>query len=162
MPCEYNRIPSRDHVDLVDRYAEVISVIRQVHHQYLNLIRAQLDQIGVKDINSVQAIILLNIGDATIAIHELRTRGNYLGANVSYIIKRLVGNGYLIQQCSSNDLRTSDIWLSDKGRALCDRLTEVHEHFNTEGRHESGSAVWTLRQLEQFWIDLQLEDRLGH
>jgi DNA-binding MarR family transcriptional regulator len=148
---------------MIGRYLEVISLIERVHRSYLGLIAAELDQIGSKDINSVQALILLNIGSIKIAINEVRTRGNYLGSNMSYIIKNLLGNGYLLHERSPHDRRVVVIWLSDKGRALCDRLTEVHDRHVGSMLSEPGChpdldrTVWTLRQIEQFWIDRELE-----
>ena len=41
------------------------------------------DRRGRADINSVKALLLYNIGDKELTAGELRTRGYYLGSNVS-------------------------------------------------------------------------------
>jgi DNA-binding MarR family transcriptional regulator len=43
----------------------------------------------------VQALLLYNIGDSELTAGELKTRGYYLGSNVSYNLKKLVDMGYL-------------------------------------------------------------------
>jgi DNA-binding MarR family transcriptional regulator len=140
----------------------MISLLARVHSNYLDLIGEELDRIGSDDINSIQARILFNIGDAKIPINEVKTRGNYLGSNVSYIIRKLFESGYLFRERSLYDLRAVDIWLSGKGRALCDRLTEMHDGRigmspDPGGNPDLERTVWTLRQIEQFWIDRLLD-----
>ena len=44
----------------------------------------------------MQALLLYNIGDKELTAGELRTRGYYLGSNVSYNLKKLVEIGFLI------------------------------------------------------------------
>lgn len=139
----------------LDRYLELISLVERVHWEYLNLLKRELDRIGARDINSTETSILLNIGDARIAVNELRTRGNYLGSNVSYIVKQLIANGYLCHERSSEDLRVSEIWLSDKGRWLFDKLA-VRE-CDLESATELENVLWALRRIEQFWIERRLE-----
>ena len=43
----------------------------------------------------MQALLLYNIGDKELTAGELRTRGYYLGSNVSYNLKKLVEMGFL-------------------------------------------------------------------
>ena len=56
-------------------------------------------------INSVQALLLFNIGDQELTAGELRSRGHYLGSNVSYNLKKLVELGFLDHQRSRVDRR---------------------------------------------------------
>jgi DNA-binding MarR family transcriptional regulator len=131
---------------------------------YLRVIKKQIARIELKDINALQLAVLLNIGNAKIATHELRTRGNYLGSNVSHIIKNLIENGYLLRERSSNDHREVEIWASDKGRSLGKRFAKLRgrfiaDHLNTRSDDDDiCRAIWVLRQLEQFWIDQRLGD----
>lgn len=143
----------------MESYVEATSLIERAHHEYLCLIGEKLEFIGANDLNSVQAVILLHIGDAKIAINEVRTKGNYFGSNLSYIIKRLVENGYLKRERSSHDFRSVDIWLTEKGRSFYDQMVDlrggIFPKHPSHGRLER--AVLTLNQLEQFWIDRQLD-----
>jgi hypothetical protein len=51
----------------------------------LEVVKLELEGLGVHDINNVQAMMLFNIGDAEMTVGELTMRGCYLGSNVSYI-----------------------------------------------------------------------------
>jgi DNA-binding MarR family transcriptional regulator len=148
--------------DMIESYLEAVALIERLHRNYRNLVRESLDRIGSHDINSVQALILFNIGATKIAVNEVRTHGNYFGSNTGYIIKKLIANGYLLHERSPRDLRSVDIWLSNKGRSICDRLIEMHnQHIRMfpelDRDPDLDRTVWTLRQIEQFWIDQQVD-----
>jgi DNA-binding MarR family transcriptional regulator len=152
---------SDTHQLLLNSYLEMMSLIERVHRGYLDLISRELARIGSNDIKSVPALILLNIGEAKLAISEMGTRCNYLGANIAYIAKKLIENGYLLHERSADDRRVVDIWLTDKGRILCERLAEMHAQYNhlspePESNPDLERAVWTLRQIEQLCIDQEL------
>jgi DNA-binding MarR family transcriptional regulator len=147
---------------VIDAYLKMIWLMEQVHWQYINRIREELDRSGCNDIASIEALILFNVGDDKIACSEIRTRGNYLGSNLSYILKNLIENGYLLHERSPHDLRVVHIWLSDKGHVLRNRLIDMHDgDFGTIPERENDPdltrTVWTLRQIEQFWIDRELD-----
>lgn len=55
----------------------------------------QLRKHKIKDLNAVQAVVLLKIGKQQMSVGEVESRGIYLGSNPSYNIHALVGNGYL-------------------------------------------------------------------
>ena len=119
---------------------------------------------GLDDIDRLQASILFHIGEGQIAVNEIRTRGNYLGANISYITKKLIENGYLSHARSVKDGRVSEIWLTDKGRILSQQLAEMHARFthvasDADSTSDLGRVIWTLRQIEQLWIDQELSLR---
>ena len=61
---------------------------------------------GNQDINNVQALILHNIGNDEMTVGELTARGYYLGSNVSYNVKKMVENNYLLQERSPHDRRS--------------------------------------------------------
>ena len=84
------------------------------------MIKDEFERRGRDDVNSVQALLLYNIGDKELTASELRTRGYYLGSNVSYNVKKLVEMGYLHHARSRVDRRSVRISLTDKGR-------QVHE-----------------------------------
>jgi DNA-binding MarR family transcriptional regulator len=86
----------------------------------------RLEGLGIHDINNVQGMTLFNIGDAEMTVGELTLRGCYLGSNVSYNVKNMVENGYLLQERSVHDRRSIHVKLTDKGRTLRDRLSGMH------------------------------------
>jgi DNA-binding MarR family transcriptional regulator len=139
-------------------YLEVISLVERLHRHFLEVVKLELDGLGIHDINNVQGMMLFNIGDAEMTVGELTLRGCYLGSNVSYTLRKLVENGYLMQERSVHDRRSFHVRLADKGRDLRDRLNAMHKrHVEMLGQTAitdtdlQGVAV-TLRRLEQFWI----------
>ena len=108
-------------------YVNVLSMVERAHRQFLDLIKLELERLGVRDINNVQALLLFNIGDAEMTVGELTLRGCYLGSNVSYNVKKMVENGYLVTERSTHDHRSIHVKLTDKGRMLRDRVSAMIE-----------------------------------
>ena len=81
-------------------YLEVISLVERLHRHFLEVVKLELDGLGIHDINNVQGLMLFNIGDAEMTVGELTLRGCYLGSNVSYNVKKMVENGFLVQPIS--------------------------------------------------------------
>src|SRR6202165_6281998 len=77
-------------------YLEALTLVERLHRRLLDVIKDEFDRRSRADINSIQAFLLYNIGDQEITAGELRTRGYYLGSNVSYNLKKLVDLGYLV------------------------------------------------------------------
>ena len=139
-------------------YFELNPLIERLHHRMLEIVKLELDGLGIQDINSVQAVMLFNIGNAEMTMGELTLRGCYLGSNVSYNLKKMVENGYLVQERSVHDCRSIHVRLTDKGRKLRDRLSVMHKrHVEMLGQTAitdadlQGVAV-TLGRLERFWM----------
>src|SRR6202012_3639301 len=108
-----------------ESYLNMIALVERLHRQFLELVRTELDSLGVQDINNVQALILFNIGSAELTVGELTLRGCYLGSNVSYNVKKMVENGYLIQERSPHDRRSIRVRLSEKGLHLQKKMAEA-------------------------------------
>ena len=140
-----------------DAYLEVVSFIGRVHRQFLEVVKLELDGMSIRDINNVQAMMLFNIGEAEMTVGELTLRGCYLGSNVSYNVKNMAEQGYLVQQRSVHDRRSVYVRLTEKGKMLRDALTAVHSrHFNmladtAVSADDLQSTEITLRRLERFW-----------
>ncbi len=77
---------------------QALRLIERLHRLLLDVIKNDFDRLGGADLNSVQALLLYNIGDAELTAGELKTRGYYLGSNVSYNLKKLVDMGYIHYQ----------------------------------------------------------------
>ena len=97
-------------------YLDALTLVERLHRRLLDVIKDEFDRRGRADINSVQALLLYNIGDKELTAGELRTRGYYLGSNVSYNLKKLVEMGFLDHQRSRVDRRSVRIRLTDSGR----------------------------------------------
>jgi DNA-binding MarR family transcriptional regulator len=143
---------------MTEPYLEVISFVEQLHRRFLEIVKLELDGLGIRDINNVQAMMLFNIADAEMTVGELTLRGCYLGSNVSYNVKKLVENGYLAHERSPYDRRSVHIMLTDKGRSIRDRLSDMHQR-HVEMLKETAltqadleAVIVTLRRLERFWM----------
>ena len=139
-------------------YLEVISYVERLHRQFLEVVKLELERLGMHDINNVQAMMLFNIGDAKMTVGELILRGCYLGSNVSYNVKKMVENEYLAQERSVHDRRSIHVRLTEKGVKLRESLSAMYRR---HGEMLSSTAVRaddleaarvTLRRLERFWI----------
>jgi DNA-binding MarR family transcriptional regulator len=139
-------------------YLEVISLVERLHRHFLEVVKLELEGLGIHDINNVQGMMLFNIGEAEMTVGELTLRGCYLGSNVSYNVKKMVENGYLAQQRSLHDRRSIHVRLTEKGIKLRESLTEMHRRhaemlsqaaISAEDLQSTGV---TLRRLERFWI----------
>ena len=137
---------------------EVISLVERLHRHFLEVVKLELEGLGIHDINNVQGMMLFNIGEAEMTIGELTLRGCYLGSNVSYNVKKMVENGYLTQQRSLHDRRSIHVRLTQKGIRLRDCLTEMlrrHADLLSQAAlsaEDLQGAGATLRRLERFWI----------
>jgi hypothetical protein len=56
-------------------YLEALTLVERLHRRLLDVIKDEFDRRGRSDINSVQALLLYNIGDKELTAGELRTRG---------------------------------------------------------------------------------------
>lgn len=151
------------HTDIINSEArtdflECLRLIERLHRRILDLLKIRLEVLGYNDINSVQALLLHNIGDREMTAGELRTRGYYLGSNVSYNLKKMVSNGYISQERSEHDLRSVRIKLSQKGLAihsLIGELFDQHLEMITAEQLLKGEDLTRLRgelrDLEKFW-----------
>jgi DNA-binding MarR family transcriptional regulator len=141
-------------------YLEALTLVERLHRRLLDVIKDEFDRRGRSDINAVQALLLYNIGDKELTAGELRTRGYYLGSNVSYNLKNLVELGFLDHQRSRVDRRSVRIKLTDKGgevREVVDQLYQKHvrtvEQVGGINTDEFTTLNKSLHRLERFWTD---------
>ena len=141
-------------------YLEALTLVERLHRRLLDVIKDEFDRRGRADINSVQALLLYNIGDKELTAGELRTRGYYLGSNVSYNLKKLVELGFLDHQRSRVDRRSVRIRLTAQGqeiRRIVDALYQKHvktvEQVGGISNEELATLNKSLHRLERFWTD---------
>src|SRR3974390_3166736 len=141
-------------------YLEALTLVERLHRRLLDVIKDEFDRRGRADINSVQALLLYNIGDKELTAGELRTRGYYLGSNVSYNLKKLVEMGFLDHQRSRVDRRSVRIRLTPQGQggrrtvgALYDKHVKTVEQVGGISTEEFATLNKSLHRLERFWTD---------
>jgi DNA-binding MarR family transcriptional regulator len=148
------------HEQIRPLYLEALTLVERLHRRLLDVIKDEFDRRGRADINSVQALLLYNIGDKELTAGELRTRGYYLGSNVSYNLKKLVEMGFLDHQRSRVDRRSVRIKLTEKGRDVRDAVEALYQkHVRTIEQiggissEEFATLNKSLHRLERFWTD---------
>jgi DNA-binding MarR family transcriptional regulator len=140
-------------------YLESILLIERLHRRFLDVVKSELDRLKVEDINNVQTLILYNIGADQLTVGELINRGYYLGTNVSYNVKHLVGTGYLVQEKAPHDKRSTRVKLSDKGLALVEKMDLLIERNVTDLDKRSPGLAFlvdtnkAMHNLERFWTE---------
>lgn len=141
-------------------YLEMLQLVERLHRQLLDVVKDELDRGGLSDLTSVQALLVFNIGDQELSAGELRTRGHYLGSNVSYNLKKLVEAGYLRHERSGDDRRAVRVSLTPAGHALRTRLTGLFARQSASVEPSGGISPGQLAEtntvlakLERFWTD---------
>jgi DNA-binding MarR family transcriptional regulator len=141
-------------------YLEALSLIERLHRLLLDVIKDEFERLGILEINSVQALLLFNIGENEVTAGELKSRGYYQGSNVSYNLKKLVELGYMHHQRCEMDRRSVRVRLTEKGRDVRSRITELFERHAT-GLEDRGvidldrldETTGALKVVERFWSD---------
>lgn len=143
-----------------DAYVEAIRLIERAHRRFLDVVKDELDRLGRDEVNNVQAVLLHNVGTEELTPSELKSRGYYLGSNVSYNLKKLGELGYLTQRRSTRDRRTVRITVTEKGAEIA-LLVEglIERHMASLGpiggveQSALDTTTQTLRRLDRFWKD---------
>ncbi len=146
--------------EFLGSYLETLSMVERLHRLLLDVIKDEFERLGLLDINSVQALLLFNIGENEVTAGELKSRGYYQGSNVSYNLKKLVESGYMHHHRCEIDRRAVRVKLTAKGREIRGIVAELFQ------RHAGGmigqdvigevglqniNAV--LRRVERYWTD---------
>ena len=147
-------------------YLETLTMVERLHRRLLDVIKDEFDRRGRSDVNAVQALLLYNIGDKELTAGELRTRGYYLGSNVSYNVKKLVEMGFLHHARSRVDRRSVRISLTDLGKEVHRIVGGIYEkHARTVEQiggvpgDDLARVNVSLLRLERYWTD-QIKYRL--
>lgn len=141
-------------------YLDTVLLIERLHRYYLEVVKIDLDRRNIQDINNVQALILFNIGEDEMTVGELTARGYYLGSNVSYNVKKMTENDYIVQEKSPHDKRSIRVKLSEKGLTLHKMMKEQFDKQITSlgsgnlGDTDLASLNELLKKLERFWTSL--------
>ena len=149
-----------------DEYLQALRLIERLHRLLLDVIKDEFERSGDNELNSVQALLLYNIGDLELTAGELRSRGYYLGSNVSYNLKKLVDMGYIHYKRSETDKRSVRVSLTERGKEACAIVANLYQRqlasVETVGevrQSDFQNLNRSLVRLERFWSD-QIRYRL--
>jgi len=161
MHAKVAEAPAPDDADnFLTSYLETLAMVERLHRLLLDVVKDEFERLGIIDINSVQALLLFNIGDNEVTAGELKTRGYYQGSNVSYNLKKLVECGYMHHQKCDVDRRAVRVRLTEKGRSIRNIIAELFQrHANgIMSREVLGNVRLpdmnaSLRRMERYWTD---------
>ena len=146
--------------DLLSGYLESLALIERLHRLLLDVIKDEFERIGKFDINSVQALLLFNIGSKVMTAGELKNRGYYQGSNVSYNLKKLVETGYIDHQRCDVDRRSVRVRLTEKGievhRMVADLFQRHADELGSSARLRAEGIEGMnrdLRSVERYWTE---------
>lgn len=151
--------PNQETSEFTDAYVLLTRMIERLHRRHLDVLRFELDRLGIEGISAAQALMLTKIKDQSVGVRDLVERGYYLGSNASYNIKQLVDSGLVEQERSPHDRRSIRVKLSDKGKELCARIGDAEvQHAQALGatgqdRSAIDASCQFLRRLEIAWGD---------
>ncbi len=161
-----HRKSSEENEGLKVEYLQALRLVERLHRLLLDVIKDEFDRVGSTEINSVQALLIYNIGSAELTAGELKTRGYYLGSNVSYNLKKLVDMGYIHHKRSETDRRSVRVSLTDKGQEAWQTVNELYyRQLQSLGaiaeitERDMRGLNLSLMRLERFWSD-QIRYRL--
>jgi DNA-binding MarR family transcriptional regulator len=141
-------------------YLDNLALVERLHRLLLDVIKDEFERLSILEINSVQALLLFNIGENEVTAGELKSRGYYQGSNVSYNLKKLVELGYMHHQRSEIDRRSVRVRLTEKGRQVRGILSDLFAR-HSEGIEKralidaSGmdEINMSLKRMERFWTE---------
>ena len=141
-------------------YMESLYLVERLHRRLLDVIKDEFDRQGRDDVNAIQALLLFNIGNSELTAGELRSRGYYLGSNVSYNVKKLVDLGFINHQRSRIDRRSVRISLTKEGQEVAETVAKLYdrhvgsiEKVGGIGEGEFSQMNKLLQRLDRFWND---------
>jgi DNA-binding MarR family transcriptional regulator len=141
-------------------YLEALQLVERLHRRLLDVIKDEFDRAGRSDINATQALLLFNIGNSELTAGELRSRGYYLGSNVSYNLKKLVEMGFIHHERSNTDRRSVRVSLTDKGNEIADQVQALYQRHIASIEQVGGIQVEEFtamnkspQRLDRFWND---------
>ena len=141
-------------------YLQALRLVERLHRLLLDVIKDEFDRVGQSDLNSVQALLVYNIGESELTAGELKTRGYYLGSNVSYNLKKLVDMGYIHHKRSDTDRRSVRVSLTEKGQDAYDLVNTLYQRqlmslgaVGEISERDLRMLNLNLMRLERFWSD---------
>ncbi len=146
-----------------DLYMGSLHLVERLHRRLLDVIKDEFDRQGRSDVNAIQALLLFNIGNSELTAGELRSRGYYLGSNVSYNVKKLVDLGFINHQRSRIDRRSVRISLTETGQDIAetvgpalrtphrlDRQGRRHRHRRVHADEQASAAAGSFLERSDF------------
>ena len=133
----------------MNEYVQSILLADRVHRLFLENVKYELQCLNLQDITNTQAMLLYNIGHGSVIVKELICRKYYLGANITYNLRKMTEAGYIKQTPSTFDKRSVYVSLSEKGLKLYDNLERTFQiYLQNMKKTDLTSFNDTIRDIE--------------
>jgi DNA-binding MarR family transcriptional regulator len=145
-----------------ENYYNSIVMIEKLHRLFLEILKYELKKLNTNDINNIQALVLYNIGENKLSVGGLTSHGYYLGSNVSYNLRKMVENGYIMQTLNDYDRRSSEVKLTQKGLEMykkIDVIFEQHSKYLNENNIDENTIINlkdTLQTIERYLNNVEI------
>ena len=136
---------------------ELGRTLERANRRFATFLQAEMTRLGVREIGSAHAMLLLTIGNDELSVGQLMERGPYGRTNLSYYLKQLGESGYIERIPLPRDRRTSRVRLTEKAQTLCADLTEIAAKYHDivagdpENIRKMEVAFTMLDRLERAW-----------
>src|SRR5690349_4274279 len=142
----------------IDMHNIVLS-INTLNHLFLRNIEKELVKNRVRDINSLQALTIYNIGIDGSTISKVQTNGFKIGTNISYNIFKLEKLKYIFKIPNIHDERSVCVKITEKGIAVINIVdsvimsqSELLKEFYDKG-YNSDIKDNILLKLQKIWSE---------
>ena len=159
-PAEIRPQTASQDAAFVRSYLDTLNLVERLHRLLLDVIKDEIERLGILDVTPVQALLLFNVGDHEVTAGEIKSRGYYQASNVGSNLKKLVEMGYMHDQRSEVDRRSVRVSLTDKGRRLHEAVARLF------AAHAAGLTAWgvldldamdnttrSLKRMERYWLE---------
>jgi DNA-binding MarR family transcriptional regulator len=129
----------------------------RIHTVFMEIIRLELERLGVYDLTSTQYMILDHLGHDRIPVGDLSLRISYFGTNISYNVRKMVESGYIIQEKAQHDHRTHYVFISPQSKGLIEKMNKsLEDHgdmLNKYGitKNDIGEILSSIGKIDDFW-----------
>lgn len=129
----------------------------RMHTIFMEIIRLELERLGVYNLTSTQYMILQHLGTDRIPVGDLSLRISYFGTNISYNVRKMVESGHLIQEKAEHDHRTHYVFISPQSKELIGKMDQaLEEHgemlikYGIDKAHICG-ILSAIEKIDDFW-----------
>jgi DNA-binding MarR family transcriptional regulator len=125
---------------------KTLNILNENITNIFNLIKIELVNHKINNFTNSEIILINSINEDAIKIGDLKKFGHFYGTNPTYIVNKLVKNGYL-KKNTGKDKRVIMINITKKGKETQNILNEILTNINVT--YKLSGFYRTLQQVEE-------------
>lgn len=111
-------------------YHDIHTIFMEIMRLHFLKGHQELDKVGIY---SGQAALLMKLNKENgLSQKEIADRLTVKPATITVMLQRMEKTNYIIREKDDIDKRISRIFITDKGREVCDEIKKVHDKFEEE------------------------------